>query len=94
MKQFVVHFSDKQRELMDEDLLQAHVDYLRQLKEDDVLPFCGPCEDGTAIMILSCDSREKAQKLVAADLFAERNYYRERNIVEVEEATTENNSII
>lgn len=79
---------------MDEDLIQAHVDYLRQLKEDGVLPFCGPCEDGTAIMILSCNSCEEARKLVEADPFAERNYYRERRIVEVEEATRENNVLL
>lgn len=94
MKQFVVYLADKQREVMDDDLIQAHVNYLRQLKEDGMLPFCGPCEDGTAIMILSCDSREDARKLVAADPFAERNYYRERRIVEVEEATKENNFLL
>lgn len=93
-KQFVVRLSGKQRELMTEDLVRGHVEYLRELKERGVLPFCGPCADGTALMILSCDSLETARELVAGDPFSEVDYYEDRDIVEIEEATEENDFLL
>ncbi|MBA4495066.1 YciI family protein [Paenactinomyces guangxiensis] len=91
MKQFVVRLSDKQKHLMTAKLITDHVNYLRQLKEVGRLPFCGPCTDGTAIMILKADSREEAEKLLASDPFSAVDYYKSRDMIEVEEATLENN---
>jgi uncharacterized protein YciI len=94
MRQFIVRLSEKQPELMTNTLIQDHVDYLRQLKSNSVLSFCGPCKDGTAIMILSCGSRDEAQKFVDDDPFSEVGYYNECRIVEVEEATEENGFLL
>jgi uncharacterized protein YciI len=93
-RQFIVHLSNKQRHLMTEELIQGHVSYLGELKRQGKLPFCGPCKDGTAIMILKADSQEEAEALLAGDPFTRANYYRDRRIVEVEEATLENNFLL
>ncbi|EPZ45625.1 YciI family protein [Alicyclobacillus acidoterrestris] len=90
-RQFIVHLSNKQKHLMTKELIQGHVSYLGELKQQGKLPFCGPCKDETAIMILKADSLEEAEELLAGDLFTRANYYQDRRIVEVEEATPENN---
>ncbi|WZY00538.1 YciI family protein [Bacillus sp. FSL W7-1360] len=90
MKKFVVILSDKQRNLMLAELIKGHVAYLKALKEKGVLLFCGPCTDGTAVMIIDAPSLEKAKELVEGDPFSEVDYYKERRIVEIEEANEEN----
>lgn len=45
MKKFIVHLSNKQRELMSKKLVLQHAAHLKKLKETGVLPFCGPCVD-------------------------------------------------
>lgn len=94
MKKFVVHLSNKQRDLMTEALIVAHVSYLKELKKRGVLPFCGPCVDGTALMIIDAPSYKEAEELVENDPFSKVNYYLDRKIVEVEEATMENDFLI
>lgn len=90
-KRFVCFLSGKQKDLMTKELIIRHVGYLKTLKQDGKLPFCGPCADGTAVMILAADTLEEARELVAADPFSKANYYRDRRIVELQEATIENN---
>ncbi|MBB6453380.1 hypothetical protein HNQ94_001828 [Salirhabdus euzebyi] len=94
MKKFVVHLTNKQRQFMTEALILDHVAYLRNLKEEGVLPFCGPCVDGTALMILDAPTEEIAKEYVEGDPFSKVNYYMERNIVEIEEANIENNFLL
>lgn len=94
MKKFIVHLSNKQRELMTKELVMQHATHLKGLKEQGVLPFCGPCTDGTAIMILDAPSLEKAKEYVDSDPFSKVNYYMDRKIVEVDEATVENGFLV
>ncbi|ELZ78401.1 YCII-like protein [Haloferax larsenii JCM 13917] len=93
-KQFVVRLAEKQGQVLDEDLLVSHVEHLRDLDDRGILRFCGPCSDGTALLILACDSIEDAREIVERDPFAVANYYRDREVVEVEEATAENNFLL
>lgn len=90
MRQFVVFLSEKQKHLMTEQLIRDHVAYLSQLSKEGALRFCGPCADGSALMLLACSSLEEAQCLVAADPFSQVAYYANRKIVEVEEANEAN----
>lgn len=94
MKKYIVRLSDKQKELMNEALMRQHASYLRELKEKGVLPFCGPCMDGTALMIIDAPSYQLAKQYVENDPFSKVNYYRTRDIVEIEEATIENNFLM
>lgn len=90
MRQFVVHLSEKQKHFMTEQLIRDHVAYLGQLSREGVLRFCGPCTDGSALMLLVCSSPEEAQRLVEADPFSQVAYYANRKIVEIEEANEAN----
>ena len=90
MRQFVVLLADKQRHLMTEQLIKDHVAYLHKLSKAGVLTFCGPCTDGSALMILRCPSQEDAENVVAADPFSHVAYYASRKIVEIEEANEAN----
>ncbi|SEQ29022.1 hypothetical protein SAMN05216232_2146 [Virgibacillus subterraneus] len=94
MKKFLVHLSNKKRELMTKELIIDHVNYLKMLKERGVLPFCGPCVDGTALMIIDAPSYDKVRDYVENDPFSKVDYYIDRKIVEVEEATLENNFLL
>ncbi|MEH7355776.1 YciI family protein [Neobacillus drentensis] len=94
MKKFVVHLTNKQRELMTKELIMEHVAYLRKLKGAGVLTFCGPCVNGTALMIVNAPTYDKAKEYVESDPFSKVDYYIDRNILEVEEATLENNFLI
>lgn len=93
-RQFIVHLSNKQRHLMTEELILGHVAYLEELKRQRRLPFAGPCKDGTAVMILQAESPEEAHALVSGDPFARANYYQDRRVVEVEEATLDNHFLL
>lgn len=94
MKKFIVYLSDKQKELMTKELITQHAAYLLSLKDKNILPFCGPCHDGNALMIIDAIDAEEARAYVEGDPFSKVNYYRTRKIVEVDEATPENNFLI
>ncbi|ADU29206.1 YciI family protein [Evansella cellulosilytica] len=94
MKKFIVHFSNKQQELMTKELINDHVNYLKILKENGVLSFCGSCVDGTAFMIIDAPSIGKAKRYVENDPFSKVDYYIDRKIVEIKEATLENNFLL
>ncbi|UOR12832.1 YciI family protein [Halobacillus amylolyticus] len=94
MKKFIVRLSNKQKELMNEDLMREHASYLRKLKGKGVLPFCGPCKDGTALMIIDVPTYQLAKQYVENDPFSRVDYYLTRDIVEIEEATIENDFLM
>ena len=58
------------------------------------MALCGPCEDGTAIIVLGCDDREQAVAIADADPFAAVGAYAEREIVAIRVATPENNFLL
>jgi uncharacterized protein YciI len=90
MKQFFIFLSDKQRHLMTKQLIQDHVTYLGKLSKEGTLRLCGPCKDGSALMLLHCSSLAEAQHLVDEDPFSHVGYYTSRKIVEFEEASEAN----
>lgn len=94
MNKYVVRLSEKQRELMSRDLILGHVKHLKKLKMKGLLPICGPCNDGTAIMIFQANSIREVEKYLEEDPFSKANYYQKREIVELSEATIENNFLL
>ncbi len=91
MKTFLVLLSAKQRELMNEKLIRGHVEYLNSLWEKRHLIFCGPCTDGTAIMLLQSESLESIKELLQNDPFSKVMYYQSVEIKEVQDANPNNN---
>jgi len=94
MRAFLVRLSGKQGHLMNNELLEAHVKYLHTLSEAGHLRFCGPCIDGSAVMILLASDMDAARELIESDPFSTVNYYAERDVLEVEEATPDNNFLL
>jgi len=91
-KTFIVVLSDKQRGTLTDELLRAHVDYLRSLRARDALPLCGPLVDNNrAVMILHAPSREDAEAMVRGDPFVARGYYQRFECDELLEAGDHNN---
>ena len=76
---------------MCEELIKGHVSYLTSIWEKGQLLFCGPCNDGTAVMILKTDSLESAESLVKNDPFSEVKYYQSIEFKEVQDANPSNN---
>ncbi|WP_262693307.1 YciI family protein [Kordiimonas aquimaris] len=79
---------------MNNELLEAHVKYLHILSEAGHLRFCGPCLDDSAVMILSANDMDAVRGLVENDPFSGVNYYAERKVIEVQEATPGNDFLL
>lgn len=54
MPHFLVKLENAQPERMTPALVRAHVAWLRELTEAGRLVLCGPCADGTAVLVLHC----------------------------------------
>lgn len=91
---FIVRLSNARPELMTSELVSEHVHWLRKLDEKGMLIICGPCSDGTAIIILACTSLAEAQKIAASDPFASVGAYRCRDVVAFRSATQKNNYLL
>lgn len=90
-KHFLGRLSEKRRELMTAELVTAHVQYLRALRQAGVLELCGPCADDTALIVLRCTNAAEAEQYVEQDPFSKVGYYASRQIVEFKPADDSNN---
>jgi uncharacterized protein YciI len=88
---YLAHLNDKQRHLMTEELIRDHVEYLRALRAAGTLSLCGPCADGSALMVLATSDEDQARAVVEGDPFSKVGYYRSRRIVEFQPADDSNN---
>lgn len=91
MKSFLILLSEKQPHLLNEDLLQDHILYLKSLRENGYLPICGPfANNQNAVLVIRTDSKSHAEKLINGDPFIKNNYYKKFEIHEFMEANEEN----
>lgn len=91
MKSFVIILSEKQPNSLTNNLLTTHVEYLKQLREKQHLPVCGPFTDNKgAVLIIRASSKEEAETLLKGDPFIEQGYYKSYVIHEFMEANDEN----
>ncbi|WP_210365992.1 YciI family protein [Bacillus sp. REN3] len=83
---------DKRQGELKTDLLQHHVNYLKELSSMGHLVMCGPYvnNDG-AMMIFNCESLDHVRKLLANDPFIAEKYYQAYEINEFLPANDENN---
>lgn len=93
-KKYVVRLLDKDNSLMSETLLRDHVRHLDRLYKNSVLQTCGPCDDQTALLILTVSSAGEAESVVKADPFVKAGYYKNYEVLEFFEATPENNFLM
>lgn len=72
MKTFFVTLKNKRRGELTDSFLKTHVDYLKKLRRDGHLPFCGPLTDNNrGIWILRAQSESEAIELIKGDPFVE-----------------------
>lgn len=91
MKSFLVLLSEKQSNLLNEELLNIHIDFLKKLRTDNILPICGPFTDNSgAVLIINANSLSQAEKIVNADPFIKQQYYKKYVIHEFMTAGDEN----
>ena len=79
---------------MSQELLEGHVNHLRTLEIDHRLIVCGPCEDGTAVLIILAENLQEAKKLIQRDPFVAQKYYRRSEITAFTAANGENNFLM
>lgn len=92
MKTFFVTLKNKRRGELTDSLLRTHVDYLKKLRREGHLPFCGPLMDNDrGIWILRANSEAHAIEMIKHDPFVEDKYYQAYDCCEMLEANDENN---
>ncbi|MCB8819815.1 YciI family protein [Microvirga rosea] len=92
--EFLIRLGGIQPDRMTPDVLREHVAYLHRLHAAGQLLFCGPCEDGTAIIGLRCSGRDEAQRIADDDPIAEAAVFTERTVVSIRLGTPENNFLL
>lgn len=92
---FVVILKDKQKGTLTNELLNAHVNHLRELDKANLLHLCWPFQDNDgALQIILSKDIESAKKLIEQDPFIINSYYQSYEIKELIEATESNNWLI
>ncbi|HSW75726.1 MAG TPA: YciI family protein [Candidatus Saccharimonadales bacterium] len=92
MKTFLVLLSEKQPHLLNDYMLKSHIDFLKQLRVENLLPICGPFTDNNgAVLIIKADDLHKAEEIVKKDPFISQKYYQKYSINEFLAAGEENN---
>lgn len=91
---FLLRLGDARPEAMTPALIEAHVAWLRRLHAAGQLVLCGPCADGSAIIVLRCADRDAAERLAAEDPFADAGAYGSRSVVAFTPATPENDFLL
>ena len=91
MKTFAAILKDKKSGTLSDELLQKHVDHLRQLNKSGTLLLCGPFKDNDrALQILVSESADEAVQLIESDPFIKEGYYGSYELNELLVANEEN----
>src|SRR3990167_8554571 len=91
MKSFLILLSEKQPQLLNNNLLQDHINYLKNLRDNGYLPLCGPFSDNQgAVLVIRTDLKSHAEELINGDPFIKNNYYKKFEIHAFMEANEEN----
>ena len=91
---FLIRLSGARQHLMDPDVVQAHVAWLRALDEAGRLLLAGTLEGGGAMVALRAIDRLEAEKIADADPFAQAGVYAERTVLRLSLATAENEYLL
>jgi uncharacterized protein YciI len=91
---FLVRMGDRRPGATTPELIWQHVQWLRRLHGDSRLVACGPCDDGTAIIILRGSTLEEARKVAFADPFRAAGAVGVYEVVEIRLANPENDFLL
>lgn len=91
---FLVRLSGKRPEAMTRAIIVQHVEWLRGLHDAGRLIVCGPCDDGTAIIVLSCATLDQAKEIAHADPFRAAGAVTTYEVVRMRLATSSNDFLL
>lgn len=91
---FLVRLSDRNPDATPREVVEQHVDWLRRLHREGRLAICGPCDDGTAIIVLNCATLEEATEIALADPFREAGTVKTYQIVQMRLAGPHNDFLL
>lgn len=94
MANFLVRLSEAKPERITPSLVKDHVAWLSDLSRQGKVILCGPCSDGTAILVLKCATQKDAERIAGSDPFAREQAYEKRSIVSFRLASPENNFLL
>ncbi len=92
MKSFLVLYNKKQINLLNDTLLNDHINYLKELDSQGALMLCGPLTSNEqAMFYIKSVSHDDVRQLILKDPFIREKYYTEFSIDEFLPANSENN---
>jgi len=92
MTKYIMILKDKRKGTLTPDLLNQHIDHLREQTLKGNIALCGPFKDDDgALQIIEVESREVAESILKQDPFIREGYYRNYEILELIEANENNN---
>jgi uncharacterized protein YciI len=95
MTKFIAILKEKKKGTLKPDLLNQHVNHLRELTKLGKMFLCGPfTNDDGALQVIIAENRESAKKIVEQDPFIKENYYQSFEIYELIEANEANSWLL
>lgn len=92
MKKYIAILNEKKKGTLNSDLLNQHVNHLRELTNLGKLFLCGPFKDNDgALQIIIAGSKDNAVRIIEQDPFIKECYYQSYDIYELIEANEANN---
>lgn len=92
MKKYIAILNEKKKGTLNSDLLNQHVNHLRELTNQGKLFLCGPFNDNDgALQIIIAGSKDNAVRIIEQDPFIKECYYQSYDIYELIEANEANN---
>jgi uncharacterized protein len=91
MKSFLILLGERQPHLLNDKLLEDHINYLKKLRVDGHLLVCGPFLDNQgAMLVIKANSEAEAMDLIKNDPFITGDYYKKFVMNEFTEVGAEN----
>lgn len=96
MAKYVVIYDDERKDALALDLLNGHVEHLRDLHSQGILFLCGPLKnsDGKGLLVFEANSQEVVESYILKDPFIVQKWYASYRIYEWIEANDSNNYLM
>ncbi len=92
MAKYILILKNKRKGTLTNELLQGHIDHLREQSSNGNIFLSGPFKDNDgAIQIIEAESKTVAESIVKKDPFVSEKYYQAYELNELIEANEENN---
>ena len=95
MEKYIVILRNKAKGTLTTELLHAHINHIKRLKQEDVLFLSGPFKNNDgALLIFEANSYKEAEGYLLQDPMIIEKYYEDYDIYELIEANESNNFLM